>query len=457
MVNTWVGPATYLFIPLVVEGTAGYDPPPADYRAFVQRRVYFDPDPQTSEDRSLTSYFSSISYGRAILDATVARPVTLTNLAPGMNATLLAINAQPDAHKYEYIAVVYPPNKIGAGSGMAQPGQIQFNPPRTPNRTKARCRFGLDASVGTWAMEMIHNVTGIGDYYNGAVSRPGDFDEMSGSGGTHPSAYTKLQAGWLDTSAVPTHTGTKVYTLHAIGLPYPAPSSRAAGTKVQAIGSNRYLIIEARLKSDRWDRGFSGSNGIPSEGVVVFEFAPEDDPWPRRPGDLNGPWPPLQLRTPTALTVGQGFTHHDGHTTADGPTDHRSGFGRNRTLTVRSAVPGGLVVEVAIDDDPGDIHPPNLAPDEPGGPAVTSGGPHPLDVFIRGKHNHELVHRFWDGNQWSGWINLGGDLAAGPAVTSGGPHPLDVFVRGEHNDELVHRFFDGNDWSGWINLGGDLA
>jgi hypothetical protein len=78
-------------------------------------------------------------------------------------------------------------------------------------------------------------------------------------------------------------------------------------------------------------------------------------------------------------------------------------------------------------------------------------------VFIRGKQNHELVHRFWDGNQWSGWINLGGDLAAGPAVTSGGPHPLDVFVRGEHNDELVHRFFDGNDWSGWINLGGDLA
>ena len=63
---------------------------------------------------------------------------------------------------------------------------------------------------------------------------------------------------------------------------------------------------------------------------------------------------------------------------------------------------------------------------------------------------------FFDRNEWSGWINLGGDLASVPAVTSGGPHDLDVFVRGE-NDELVHRFFDRNEWSGWINLGGQLA
>ena len=97
------------------------------------------------------------------------------------------------------------------------------------------------------------------------------------------------------------------------------------------------------------------------------------------------------------------------------------------------------------------------APDEPGGPSVTADGPHVLDVFVRGKHNDELVHRFWNGTKWSGWKNLGGDLAAGPAVTSGGPHRLDVFVRGKHNDELVHRFLDGTKWSGWINLGGDIA
>jgi hypothetical protein len=99
----------------------------------------------------------------------------------------------------------------------------------------------------------------------------------------------------------------------------------------------------------------------------------------------------------------------------------------------------------------------NLGGDLASGPAVTSGGPHPLDVFVRGEHNHELVHRVWGGNSWSGWINLGGDLASKPAVTSRGPHPLDVFVEGEHNHELVHRFWDGHRWSGWINLGGDLA
>ena len=145
----------------------------------------------------------------------------------------------------------------------------------------------------------------------------------------------------------------------------------------------------------------------------------------------------------------------------------------------------------------------NLGGDLAAGPAVTAGGPHVLDVFVRGKHNDELVHRFCEGKKWSGWINLGrrpglgdrrsppvvptcwtcscaastitswctasltvasgadgstsgGDLAR-PAVTAGGPHGLDVFVRGKHNDELVHRFWSGTKWSGWINLGGDLA
>ena len=52
-----------------------------------------------------------------------------------------------------------------------------------------------------------------------------------------------------------------------------------------------------------------------------------------------------------------------------------------------------------------------VAPDEAGGPAVTAGGSHVLDVVVRGRHNHELVHRYYNGIQWSGWINLSGDLA----------------------------------------------
>jgi hypothetical protein len=172
---------------------------------------------------------------------------------------------------------------------------------------------------------------------------------MADAAATHPSAYTKLLAGWLDPGSVVKHPGgTKRYALHAIGLSHPAPAGRVAGIRVQAPGSDRYLIIEARLKTDRWERGFSGSSGIPSEGVVVMEFAPEDDPWPRL--EANGPWPPLQLRTATALTAGQSFTHHDAWTTAEGPPDNRSGVGRHRAVNVVSAVAGGFVVEVKSDE-----------------------------------------------------------------------------------------------------------
>jgi hypothetical protein len=99
----------------------------------------------------------------------------------------------------------------------------------------------------------------------------------------------------------------------------------------------------------------------------------------------------------------------------------------------------------------------NLGGDLASAPAVTSGGPHDLDVFVRGAHDDDLVWRYLDGGQWSGWINLGGDLAGAPAVTSGGPHDLDVFVRGAHDDDLVWRYLDGGRWSGWFNLGGDLG
>jgi hypothetical protein len=348
MSNRWIGPADFMFIPLVVEQTPGYDPPPPNYREFVQRRVYYDPvaSGTTNVDRSLMAYISAISYGRARIDAIIPRPVTLTNLATDENATLAAIEAQPESNRHEYLAVVYPPNRRGAGGGMSAPGKIEYNPPRTPNRTRARSRFRHDAPLGVWAMEVLHNVTGIGDFYNG-FDHPGAFDEMAGVTATHPCAYTKLLAGWLDVDAVPLHTDdNRTYSLQAISLTHPAPGGRVAAVKVQAKGSNRYLLIEARLKTDAWDAG------IPSEGVVVYEFAPQDDPWPRLPSDPNGPWPPLQLRTPTALTAGQTFDHFDSHVPHSDARDHRSGAGRRREVRVTAAVPGGFQVRILTDAEP---------------------------------------------------------------------------------------------------------
>lgn len=195
-------------------------------------------------------------------------------------------------------------------------------------------------------MEVMHNVTNIGDYYNG-IDHPGNFDLMAGAGGTHPSAYTKLKADWLDREDVANHPGgTRRYTLRAIGVGRPGPGQVAA-VRIQAQGSNRYLMIEARVRRDRWDRGFPlGSPGIPSEGVVVYEFAPD---WPRRESDPNGPKPPLQLRTRTALAVGATFTHNDSSTPDSEVRDHRTGMGRHRTIRVRSAVSGGFEIEVTSD------------------------------------------------------------------------------------------------------------
>jgi hypothetical protein len=80
----------------------------------------------------------------------------------------------------------------------------------------------------------------------------------------------------------------------------------------------------------------------------------------------------------------------------------------------------------------------NLGGDLASAPAVVHTGSGRLEVFIRGKHNHELVQRSWNGTSWSGWKNLGGDLASAPAVAHTGSGRLEVFIRGKHND-LLHR------------------
>ena len=86
-------------------------------------------------------------------------------------------------------------------------------------------------------------------------------------------------------------------------------------------------------------------SGIDSEVVIVYEFSPETDPWPRlKP---IGPLPPLQLRA--ELSVGDTFTHFDGSTTTPGVTDNRTGIGRQRTITVQQPVVGGFVVQVSTD------------------------------------------------------------------------------------------------------------
>jgi hypothetical protein len=80
-----------------------------------------------------------------------------------------------------------------------------------------------------------------------------------------------------------------------------------------------------------------------------------------------------------------------------------------------------------------------------------------LDVFARGR-NGSLVHKSWNGLDWSSWEDLGGSVKAGsdPAVASWGADRLDVFARGG-DDALWHMSWDGSSWSGWESLGGQLG
>jgi hypothetical protein len=325
--HAWIGPARILFIPLIVKGSVGWDPPPPDYVELIRRRIYFDPDPDTGEDRSLSSYIASISYGRAWLNATVSAPVTLT-LKPGDSPWQAAMNAQPEAHLYEYLAVVMPRNEWVEVPGQARCGPVEFSPPRTPNATKGSCYFLLTELVGTWAMEVLHITTGIGDYYN-AVHGVLGYEEMDKAIATHPTVYTKRLAGWLDEKAVPLHFGKRPYTLHAVGLPQPPPEGRVTGVRVQAPGSARYLMIEARLRCDRWERGLGDAErhvGIPMDGVLIYEFSPESDSWAKK--NPTGPWPPIEFRK--ALTAGDSYTY---------PADQTS-------VLVRSATAGGFRIEL---------------------------------------------------------------------------------------------------------------
>jgi hypothetical protein len=94
-------------------------------------------------------------------------------------------------------------------------------------------------------------------------------------------------------------------------------------------------------------------------------------------------------------------------------------------------------------------------------PAVASWGPGRMELFVNGSGTDgsiSLLHLWGDNYSWSGsWQRLGTGLMQGaPAAVSWGLGRTDVFVRGGGN-ELVHKWFENGQWSGWENLGGILT
>ncbi|RNC68068.1 MAG: hypothetical protein ED859_11605 [Desulfuromonadales bacterium] len=290
--RTWIGRKKLAFLPVHrLNAQPPDEPVPADWPSEILRRVLFDPTPPTGADRSLRAYIQAASSGQADLDAVVLPMQVIDRQDVPPNAFEAQFGAQLREQGFDAAALVM---LGGPGAGTAESVGGFW------------ARFVMAEGLGVWAMELIHCLASIDDLYTFGGNM-GGFEEMAGALGTHPSAYTKSIAGWLDVSAITrhtNHTAAVTYNLHAIGLVQPPPTGRVGAVR---IGSQvPYLMVEARLMNDQFDAQ------IPAPGVIVYRVQTSSPQ-----GTAQNQTMPLQLLTlksdgkPTALNVGQSFTAGD--------------------------------------------------------------------------------------------------------------------------------------------------
>ena len=192
---TWIGRKKIAFVPLSRPNAHPPDVIPPDWENDILRRVLYDPDPATGKDKSLRAFIHTISSGVADLDAIVTErhSVDLQDVPPSILEG--DIGARLRAEGCDAAAIVM---LGGPGAGM---------------NSGFWSRFVMLEPVGTWAMELMHGLTGFTDIYpfGDDVDQQdpvmGLYDEMSAAGGTHPSAYTKAGIQWLDRARIAEHVG----------------------------------------------------------------------------------------------------------------------------------------------------------------------------------------------------------------------------------------------------------
>ncbi len=67
-----------------------------------------------------------------------------------------------------------------------------------------------------------------------------------------------------------------------------------------------------------------------------------------------------------------------------------------------------------------------------------------------------LIHRRFDGTEWTDWLDLGGSAQDTPAIVATGADRVDIFVHGT-DGQLWQISRTGDAWSGWVALGGALG
>jgi hypothetical protein len=285
MIKPWYGGRRIAFVPVSNSQVDNTLPP--NFQDQVFRRAFYDPDPATGVDRSLQQYIRAVSSGYAHIDGEVLRPV-VTNGVDTMGA---AINALPANHTFQ-VAVAVLPHAFGPHRG----GWAWWDMPEQ-NGINDWCRislfqdptFTMRQNIGVWAMEVLHSTTHVGDLYNVSPA-PGQYDVMACSCGTHPSTNTKSTMGWLHSGAIRQHAigTTATYTLHALSLPQPPPPGRVTAVSIKSLDSPGQFVIEARLRTDVYETPGALSQGIPAEGVVVYEVQGVTQVFLRRSGMAAG-------------------------------------------------------------------------------------------------------------------------------------------------------------------------
>ncbi len=318
MAKPWVGSRKVGFI-LARVNDPNYDQAPIDWADQVNRRLFFDPDPISHADGSLRQYFHTISYGRAKFEADI---LGIVDVAPCDFGA--AVEAMPTAHLYDYMGIIFPSNRGGCTGWAFYNTLYPFNPPRVGNKLIGWFRIHMGESLGIWAMECLHAVTSFGDLYQ-APNHPGPYDEMACSCGTHPSTFTKLALGWLDSANVTVVApgNPASLTLHAMAYLQPPPPGRTTAIRIPNRTSPKYYLVEARLPDDQYDRFTENlathvviSNGIPGGGVVVCLVD-------------ESVWAPLTLKA--VLALGQTFSDQ----------------GEGVEVTVTGSVLGGFTVTLS--------------------------------------------------------------------------------------------------------------
>ena len=432
---TWIGRKKIAFIPVYRPHAAPPDVIPSDWNSDILRRVLYDPDKTTQLDRSLRAYIHTASSGRADLEA-VVMPMATIDIQDLKLSLLDGLLDGPGLRNqgFDAAAIVM---LGGPGAGTSERGGFW-------------ARFVMAEKLGTWAMELMHVLTGFADLYTlkGYVDYPlgdmGAFDEMACNCGTHPSAYTKAAINWLDASSVAEHTGRTIgYEMHAVGLVQPPPFGRATAVR---IGSEvPYLMVEARLMVDQFESPSQLEGGIPSQGVIVYRVQTPD---PLGAGDSQTKLIPVFLLTPTALKVGESFTSDT-----------------NVSVSVTGTIPGGFSVVVEDRNAP-------LVGWHPWF-RVTSGvaalrspitaisrNPNHLDLFVTGTDGG-IYSTYWDASDgWHSWFRVSSGVAAlGSPVTaiSRNPDHIDLFITGTDGG-IYTAWWDASDgWHPWSRVSNAVA